>query len=116
MLEKQAGGEQNSSGTVFSTDRGVVRKRFQAVAVLVLGGEPGQYRLHSLTAGAATDAETDGRYLSESMFQGHWKSATVLQYMRKGKRRAQELGLQVRDLRDVQVIQGYLIGHLHDQR
>ena len=106
MLEKQAGGEQNSSGTVFSTDRGVVRKRFQAVAVLVLGGEPGQYRLHSLTAGAATDAETDGTYLCEILFQGRWKSGTVLQYMRNGERRAHELGLQVRDFRDIRVIQG----------
>ena len=92
ILEKQAGGEQNSSRTVFITDCGVVRKRFQDVAVLMIGGEPGQYELHSLGAGAATDVETNGRYLSEIMFQGRWKSATVLQYMRNGERRAQELG------------------------
>ena len=85
----------------------MVRKRFQDIAVLVLGGEPRQYGLHSLRAGAATDAETDGKHLSEIMFQGSWKSATVFQYMRNGERRAQELGLQVRDLRDVRVIQGY---------
>lgn len=101
-----AGGDQNSSGTVFSTDCGVARKKFQEIAVWVLGGEPGQYGLHSLRAGAATDAEVDGKQLSEIMFQGRWKSATVLQYMRNGERRAQELGLHVRDLRDVRVIQG----------
>ena len=56
MLEKHRGGEQNSSGTVLSTDCGVVRKIFRDVAVLVLGGEPGQYGLHSLRTGAATDA------------------------------------------------------------
>ena len=31
-----------------------MRKRFQDTAVLVLGGEPRQYGLHSLRAGAAT--------------------------------------------------------------
>ena len=35
----------------------------------MLGGEPGQYRLHSLRAGAATDAETDGTHLCEILFQ-----------------------------------------------
>ena len=108
MLEKHRGGEQNSSGTVLSTDCGVVRKIFRDVAVLVLGGEPGQYGLHSLRAGAAMDAETDDTYPCEILFQGRWKSATVLQYTRNGERRAQELGLQVRDFRDIRVIQGSL--------
>ena len=71
----------------------------------MLGGEPGQYQLHSLRARAATDTETHGRYVRKIMFQGRWKSATVLLYMHNAERRAQELGLQVRDLRDVRVIQ-----------
>ena len=42
----------------------------------------------------------------ERMFRGRWRSATVLQYLRNGEQRAQELGIRVRGLRDARVING----------
>ena len=96
------------SGTqrLFESEVGLVRARFQETAITALGGSKGQYGLHSLRAGAATDAEAEGKCLSEIMFQGRWRSATVLQYMRNGEQQARMLGTSVRGLRDVRVVQG----------
>ena len=93
-------------GHVFTEEIDVVRKCFQNTAATTLGGTNDQYGLHSLRAGSATDAKSEGKCLSEIMFSGRWKSATVLQYLRGGEQRAQQLGLNVRGLRDVRVISG----------
>jgi hypothetical protein len=92
-------------GRVFQLDVGMVRRSFQSMAAQALGGLGEQYGLHSLRAGAATDAEADGRHLSEIMFQGRWKSATVLQYMRNGEQLASVLGVQLSGRRNVRVFQ-----------
>lgn len=81
------------SGRVFVASVDEVRREFQRRASKSLGGIPGQYGLHSLRAGAATDAERGGMAVSEIKFRGRWRSATVLQYMRAGERLAAELGV-----------------------
>jgi integrase len=78
----------------FSTD--AVRNAFQNIAAESLGGEPKRYGLHSLRAGAATDAEEYGWGISEIMFMGRWRSPTVLVYLRQGDRWLHELGLPPR--------------------
>lgn len=72
------------------------RKALQRVAAEALGGTPTDYGLHSLRAGAATDAEEVGWSISEIMFMGRWRSPTVLIYLRQGDRWLQELGLPAR--------------------
>jgi integrase len=81
---------------VFSFSVDNVRKAFQAVAAESLGGTPREYGLHSLRAGAATDAEDQGWAISEIMFMGRWRSPTVLVYLRQGDRWLHELGLPAR--------------------
>lgn len=82
--------------SVFSFTVDAVRKAFQGVAVESLGGVPKDYGLHSLRAGAATDAEEDGWSISEIMFMGRWRSPTVLVYLRQGDRWMHELRLPSR--------------------
>ena len=80
-------------GRVFALDAGTCRTLFQEQAARALGGAPRQYGLHSLRAGAATDAEMQGCSFSEIMFLGRGQSTCVLQYMRAGERLAAELGV-----------------------
>jgi hypothetical protein len=81
---------------VFSFSVDNVRKAFQVVAAESIGGLPKDYGLHSLRAGAATDAEEQGWSISEIMFMGRWRSPTVLIYLRQGDRWLHELGLPPR--------------------
>jgi hypothetical protein len=81
---------------VFSYSVDNVRKAFQVVAAESLGGTPKDYGLHSLRAGAATDAEEMGWNISEIMFMGRWRSLTVLVYLRQGDRWMHQLGLPMR--------------------
>lgn len=81
---------------VFSLHVDAVRKAFQQVASGALGGIPKQFGLHSLRAGAATDAEESGWGISEIMFMGRWRSPTVLVYLRQGDRWLHELGASAR--------------------
>jgi integrase len=81
---------------VFSYTVDNVRKAFQSVAAECLGGTPQAYGLHSLRAGAATDAEELGWSVSEIMFMGRWQSTTVLVYLRQGDRWMHQLGLPMR--------------------
>jgi hypothetical protein len=81
---------------VFSYSVDNVRHAFQAVAAESLGGSPRDYGLHSLRAGAATDAEEQGWAISEIMFMGRWRSPTVLVYLRQGDRWLHQLGLPAR--------------------
>jgi integrase len=81
---------------VFSYTVDNVRKAFQSVAAESLGGTPQAYGLHSLRAGAATDAEELGWSVSEIMFMGRWRSPTVLVYLRQGDRWMHQLGLPMR--------------------
>jgi hypothetical protein len=80
-------------GAVFTLSIDWVRKRFQEVVAAAIGGAPSNYGLHSLRAGAATDAEAVGWSISEIMFMGRWRSPTVLVYLRQGDRWLHELGL-----------------------
>lgn len=64
----------------FTLSSNVACVEFKTMATDVLGGALTQFGLHSLRAGAANDAELQGCSLSEIMFQGSWKSGTVLQY------------------------------------
>lgn len=82
--------------SVFSMSVDGVRKAFQEVAAVAIGGVPRSYGLHSLRAGGATDAEESGWAISEIMFMGRWRSPTVLVYLRQGDRWLHELGLQPR--------------------
>lgn len=92
------------SGRVFVVSTDDARRLFQDRAASVLGGQPSQYGLHSLRAGAATDAEWDGRPISEIKFMGRWQSASVLQYMRAGERLAAEFGLPRAGGRAIRVV------------
>jgi integrase len=80
-------------GAVFCLAIDVVRRKFQEVAATALGGTTKDYGLHSLRAGAATDAEELGWSISEIMFMGRWRSPTVLVYLRQGDKWLHELGL-----------------------
>jgi hypothetical protein len=82
--------------SVFSLSVDAVRQAFQQTAASQLGGVPRDYGLHSLRAGAATDAEEEGWSISEIMFMGRWRSPTVLVYLRQGDRWLHELGLPAR--------------------
>ncbi len=82
--------------SVFSFSVDVVRQALQQTAAVQLGGAPKDYGLHSLRAGAATDAEEEGWSISEIMFMGRWRSPTVLVYLRQGDRWLHELGLPAR--------------------
>ena len=93
-----------ATGKIFHRSVEDVRRVFQSRASSVLGGSPSQYGLHSLRAGAATDADGDGVALSTIKFRGRWKSATVLQYMRAGEQMAAELGLPRAGGRAVRVL------------
>ena len=90
---------------VFTVQSDYARQQLQIVASRALGNSQQQFGLHSLRAGAATDAEKQGQCLSEIMFQGRWKSATVLQYMRSGERMAAQLGVSVRRTRDTRCME-----------
>jgi integrase len=81
---------------VFSFQVDAVRKAFQQVAAASLGGLPQQFGLHSLRAGAATDAEELGWSVSQIMFMGRWRSPTVLVYLRQGDKWLHELGVPSR--------------------
>lgn len=81
---------------VFSFTVDAVRKAFQGVAAVSLGGVPKDFGLHSLRAGAATDAEENGWSISEIMFMGRWRSPTVLVYLRQGDKWLHELHLPSR--------------------
>lgn len=70
----------------------------------VLGGKSGRYGLHSLRAGAATDAKAAGRPVSEIMFLGRWQSAVLLQYMCAGEQLAAEFGLPGGGMRGLLVL------------
>ena len=78
----------------FSVDS--VRQAFQSVMAATLGGEPRDFGLHSLRAGAATDAEAEGWSISEIMFMGRWRSPTVLVYLRQGDQWLHQLHLPSR--------------------
>lgn len=92
------------SGPVFQMSTEEARAAFQEGAAGCLGGNPSQYGLHSLRAGAATDAEAEGRPVSEIKFLGRWQSASVLQYMRAGEQLAAEYGLPRAGDRGVRVV------------
>lgn len=79
---------------VFPMGQAAARRAVQQLAAATTGCRPHQFGLHSLRAGAATDAEKDGRCLSEIMFKGRWRSSTVLRYLRNGEQLARVLGQQ----------------------
>jgi hypothetical protein len=86
----------NLPEAVFTFSVDGVRQAFQQTASTQLGGVPKDYGLHSLRAGAATDAEEEGWSISEIMFMGRWRSPTVLVYLRQGDRWLHELRLPAR--------------------
>jgi hypothetical protein len=69
------------------------RRDFKEIAHKVLKCAQRDIGLHSLRAGAASDAEEQGLTLSDIMFMGRWRSPTVLVYLRNGQKKAHELGL-----------------------
>jgi integrase len=79
---------------VFGLSSDQSRKLFQKTAAAVLKMNPVAFGLHSLRAGAATDCEELGYTLSQIQFQGRWRSATMLVYLRNGHRMAQEIGVR----------------------
>lgn len=79
-------------GPLFTVSQQTARVALQLVAGFLTGQDRYKFGLHSLRAGAATDAEAAGAALSLIMFMGRWRSATVLQYLRNGEQRAQVLG------------------------
>ena len=85
-----------ATGQVFRSSIDGVRRAFQEVAAITLGGDPKDYGLHSLRAGGATDAEELGCSVSEIMFMGRWRSPTVLVYLRQGDRWLHQLGVPAR--------------------
>ncbi len=78
---------------VFSVSADQARQFFKETAAVGLNMPVSQFGLHSLRAGAATDAEELGYTMSQIMFQGRWRSATMLVYLRNGQKMAQELGV-----------------------
>jgi hypothetical protein len=81
-------------GKVFGMSADQSRKLFQSAAAASLQMPESEFGLHSLRAGGATDAEELGYTLSQIMFQGRWRSATMLVYLRNGHKMAQELGIR----------------------
>ena len=83
----------HSTGRVFVLKVDEARallKRYVAVASDNPGGD---YGLHSLRAGGATDADAQGKSLGEIQVMGRWRSTTVLQYIRHADAMAKELGI-----------------------
>jgi hypothetical protein len=78
MCKRESG---QAVGAAFSLSIDWVRKMFQEVAATAMGGVPKDYGLHSLRAGAATDAEEVGWSISEITFMGRWRSPTVHVYL-----------------------------------
>jgi hypothetical protein len=83
-----------SGDKVFSLSADQARTFFKAAAAAALNMPASEFGLHSLRAGAATDAEELGYTMSQIMFQGRWRSATMLVYLRNGMKMAQELGVR----------------------
>jgi hypothetical protein len=81
------------SGKVFQLSADQSRHRLKQAVSEVLKVPEAEIGLHSLRAGAATDADESGWSLSEIMFMGRWRSPTVLVYLRSGQRMAHDLGL-----------------------
>lgn len=78
---------------VFRRTAEEARKALQKAAAAVLGGSPGDYGLHSFRSGGATDAEGDGKSLSEIMHVGRWRSAALFRYTRGGELAAKAVGM-----------------------
>jgi hypothetical protein len=83
-----------SGDKVFSLSVDQARTLFKEAAAVGLNMPAADFGLHSLRAGAATDAEEMGFTMSQIMFQGRWRSATMLVYLRNGQKMAQELGVR----------------------
>jgi hypothetical protein len=78
-MSHRAYGNLPESVFIFGMDG--VRQAFQQTAASQLWGVPEDYGLHSLRAGAATEAEEAGWSISEIMFMERWSSPTVLVYL-----------------------------------
>jgi hypothetical protein len=81
------------TGVVFPDTVDKARHLLKELCHKVLNYPPKDSGLHSLRAGAASDAEKQNKTLSEIMFMGRWRSPTVLVYLRNGQRAAHELNL-----------------------
>jgi hypothetical protein len=82
-----------SGPKVFDISKDYARDALKTTAAMALQRGRECFGLHSLRAGAATDAEMRGFSMSSIMFMGRWRSPTVLVYLRSGQRMLHDLGL-----------------------
>ena len=83
----------HSAGRVFVLKVDHARALLKRYASLVSDNPGGDYGLHSLRAGGATDADAQGKSLGEIKVMGRWRSTTVLQYIRHADAIARDLGI-----------------------
>ena len=83
----------HSTGRVFVLKVDHARALLKRYAALASDNPGGDYGLHSLRAGGATDTDSQGKSLGEIKVMGRWRSTTVLQYIRHADAIAKELGI-----------------------
>ena len=81
-----------ATGRIFAWRSDTATKLFKKVGAKALGCDEKWLGLHSLRAGAASDAEEKGWTISQIMFMGRWRSPCVLHYMRNGERMLVDMG------------------------
>lgn len=81
---------------VFSWGQEEARHVLQTAAVAVTQGSRSDFGLHSLRAGGATDADSQGFSVGQIQLLGRWRSAVVLHYIRAADELADQWGIAQR--------------------
>ena len=82
-----------TDGAVFGLSKDGARRLLQQSAAKITENAPGDFGLHSLRSGGATDADKQGCSLGDIKSMSRWKSKTVLQYIRNSDIIAKKLGV-----------------------